>query len=138
METILVTQGEGWCLLGTSAAKRLQVLRVGPELGNVAKVFPVSSGIDGIVDRFPAEFSGVGKSSGYQLKLHIDPEVRPVSQKPRRIPYPLKEKSLGISMSSLILTSLRRFQVQQRGSAQLCSPPSQTKMMFASCGCEVC
>ena len=49
METILVTQGEGWCLLSTSAAKRLQVLHVGSELGNVAKVFPVSSGIDGIL-----------------------------------------------------------------------------------------
>ena len=92
METILVTQGEGRCLLGSSAAKRLQVLRVGPELRNVANVFPVSSGIDGIVDRFPAVFSGVGKLSGYQLKLHNDPEVRPVAQKPRRIPYPLKEK----------------------------------------------
>ena len=91
METILVTQGEGRCLLGSSAAKRLHVLRVGPELRNVANVFPVRSGIGGIVDRFPAVFSGVGKLSGYQLKLHIDPEVRPVAQKPRRIPYPLKE-----------------------------------------------
>ena len=72
--TILVTQGEERCLLGSSAAKRLQVLRVGPELGNVANVFPVSSGIDGIVDRFPAVFSGVRKLSGYQLKLHIDPD----------------------------------------------------------------
>ena len=33
-----------------------------------------------------------GKLSDYQLKLHIDPEVKPVAQKPRRIPYPLKEK----------------------------------------------
>jgi len=87
METILVTQGEGRCLLGSFAAKRLQVSRVGPELGDVANVFPVSSGIDGIVDRFP----GVGKLSGFQLKLHIDLEVRPVAQKCRRIPYPLKE-----------------------------------------------
>ena len=39
METILVTQGEGRCLLGSSASKRLQVLRVGPELGNVTNVF---------------------------------------------------------------------------------------------------
>ena len=33
MVAILVTQGEGRCLLGSSAAKRLQVLRVGPVLG---------------------------------------------------------------------------------------------------------
>ena len=89
METILVTQGQGRRLLGSSATKRLQVLRVGPELGDVANVFSVSGGIDGIVDHFPKVFSGVGKLSGYQ---HINPEVRPVAQKPRRIPYPLKEK----------------------------------------------
>ena len=65
METILVTQGQGRCLLGSSAAKRLQVLRVGPELGDVANVSCVSGGIDGIVDHFPKVFSGVGKLSGY-------------------------------------------------------------------------
>ena len=92
METILVTQGEGRCLLGSPAAKRLQVLKVGPELGGVANVYSVGNDIDGTVDRFPKVFSGVGKLSGYQLKLHIDPEVKPVAQKPRRIPYPLKEK----------------------------------------------
>ena len=58
----------------------------------MAKVYSVGNDIDGIVDRFPKVFSGVGKLSGYQLKLHIDPEVKPVAQKPRRIPYPLKEK----------------------------------------------
>ena len=38
VETSLVTQAEVRCLLGSSAAKRwLQVLRVGPELGDVVK-----------------------------------------------------------------------------------------------------
>lgn len=36
-----------------------------------------------IVDRFPKVFSGVGKLSGCQLKLLIDPKVRPVAQKPK-------------------------------------------------------
>ena len=87
METILVTQGQGRCLLGSTAAKkRLQVLRVELELGDVANVSSVSGGIDGIVDHFPKVFSGVGKLSGYQLKLLINPEVIPVAQKTRRIP----------------------------------------------------
>jgi len=34
-----------------------------------------------IVDRFPKVFSGVGNFSGNQLKLLIDPKVRPVAQK---------------------------------------------------------
>ena len=58
----------------------------------MARIFSVNGVIQGIVDRFSKVFSRVGKLSGYQLKLHIDPEVRPVVQKPRRIPYPLKEK----------------------------------------------
>ena len=77
MVTILVTQGQGRCFLGSSAAKRLQVLHVGLELGDVANIFSVSGDIDGIVDHFPKVFSGVGKLSGYQLKLHINLEVRP-------------------------------------------------------------
>ena len=35
-ETVLVTQGEGRCLLGSSAAKCLQVLKVGPEIARAA------------------------------------------------------------------------------------------------------
>ena len=35
-ETVLVTQGEGRCLLGNSAAKCLQVLKVGPEIARTA------------------------------------------------------------------------------------------------------
>ena len=87
---ILATQGEGRRLLGRSIAKRLHVLRVGPELEVQQKIF---------CERWhcwycrplPKVFSGVGKLSGYQLKLHIDSEVRPVAKKPRRIPYSLKE-----------------------------------------------
>ena len=72
IETILMTQGEGRCLLGSSAAKRLQVLKVGPELRGVTKVYSVGSDINSFLDRCPKVFSGVGKLSGYQLKLYID------------------------------------------------------------------
>ena len=74
------------------AAKRLQVLKVGPELVNMTTVYSIGSDINGIVGRFPKVFSGVDELSGYQLKLHINREVTPIAQKPRRIPYPLKDK----------------------------------------------
>ena len=89
VENSLITEGDGRCLLGSSAAKRLQVWKVGPEL---VGVYFIGSDIESIADRFPKVFSGVGKLSCYQLKLHIDREVAPVAQKPRRIPYPLKDK----------------------------------------------
>ena len=52
------------------AAKRLQVLKVGPELVNMTTVYSIGSDIKGIVGRFPKVFSGVDKLSGYQLKLY--------------------------------------------------------------------
>ena len=92
VETVLVTQGEGRCLLGSPAAKKLQVLKVGPDLVNMTTVYSIDNDINGIVGRFPKVFSGVGKLSGCQLKLHINREVTPMAQKPRRIPYPLEDK----------------------------------------------
>ena len=102
--------------------------RVGPELGDVANVFSVSSGIDGTEDNFPKMFSGVGKLSGYQLKLHNDPKVIPVTQKPRRIPYPLKEKVIRKINELLDLAIVEDVSGQQ----QLYSPPRRTNMMFVS------
>ena len=91
-ETVLVTHGEGWCLLGSSPAKCLQVLTVGPELVSTATVNSVKRDFESIAKRFPKVFSKVGKLSGYQLKLHIDHKITPIAQKPRQVPYPLKEK----------------------------------------------
>ena len=74
------------------AAKRLQVLKVGPpELVNMTPLYSIGSDINGIVGRFRKVLSGVDKFSGYQLKLHINREITPITEKPRRIPYPLKE-----------------------------------------------
>lgn len=36
-------------------------------------------------------FEGIGKLQNYQLKLHIDDTITPVAQRPRRVPYALKE-----------------------------------------------
>jgi len=92
VKTVLLTQGEGRCFLCSPAAKKLQVLKVGPDLVNMTTVHSIGNDINGIVGRFPKVFSGVGMLSGYQLKLHINREVTPVAQKRRRIPFPLKDK----------------------------------------------
>ena len=42
--------------------------------------------------KFPGVFNGVGRLKNYQLKLHIDPQVTPVVQTMRRIPFSLKDK----------------------------------------------
>jgi len=37
-------------------------------------------------------FEGIGILRDYKAKLHIDPELRPVVQNPRRVPYDLRDK----------------------------------------------
>ena len=83
VETVHITQGEGQCLLGSPAVKRLQVPKVGPELANLMTVYFVGNDINSIVGCFLKMFSGLGKLSRYQLKLRINCEVAPVAQTPR-------------------------------------------------------
>jgi len=37
-------------------------------------------------------FTGVGKLKDFELKLHVDPNVLPVAQKLRRVPFALRDK----------------------------------------------
>lgn len=59
VETVLLAQGEGRCLFGSPVAKRLQVLRVGPGLGGMARIYSVGSDINSMVHRSPNMFSAV-------------------------------------------------------------------------------
>lgn len=43
-----------------------------------------------ILEDFKDRFSGIGKMTDIQVKLHIDPEVKPIQQKLRRIPFHLR------------------------------------------------
>ena len=91
VETALVTQGEGRCLLGSPASRTLQVLKIGLDLVNMRTVHSIGRCINGNVGRFPKVFSGVDKLSRYQLKLHVNHEVTQIAREPKRIPYPLKD-----------------------------------------------
>lgn len=76
VETVLVTRGEGRCRLGSQAAKRRQVLKVGPKLENMTIVYSIGRLSDIIVEVFHKLFSGVASCLGTNLsytsmvKLH--------------------------------------------------------------------
>ena len=42
--------------------------------------------------RFQEYFSGIGKLKDYLARIHVDPNVLPVAQIPRRVPFSLREK----------------------------------------------
>jgi len=76
----IVIDGTGRSILGRDTAIELKVLRVGPEINAVQEM------------EYAGLFEGIGKLRDYKAKLHIDPEVRPVAQNPRRVPYGLRDK----------------------------------------------
>ena len=45
-----------------------------------------------ILCKCPNNFKGKGKLQNHQVKLHIDSQVKPVAEPPKRIPYNLKER----------------------------------------------
>ena len=78
-----VIPGSHKTLLGKETSEEVGLLRVGPEVSSVA------SDRD-FADKYPMLFRGLGKLRDFQLELHVDPDVRPVAQRARRIPLALQ------------------------------------------------
>ena len=84
---------KGRCLLGHTTSKALGLLRIG--LGADVEG---ACNVDGedlatiLQAKHPKVFDGVGRLKDYKFKLHVDPEVTLIAQKPRRVPFALQEK----------------------------------------------
>ena len=84
----------GRCILGNATAKELGVLHIGPKAspigGSCTEV--KSDFANQLKVQYPKVFTGVGKLKDFELKLHVDPNVPPVAQKLRRVPFALRDK----------------------------------------------
>lgn len=89
----ILAESEGRCeaILGSRAAKRLNILRVGEETP-VSSRRAESDAVRQLVasDR-PKEKSVTGKLKKFQLQIPQDPSVAPVAQGCRRIPFALRK-----------------------------------------------
>ena len=92
VDEFTVVEGSGKALLGKDTAEKLNVLRVGPPSSPQAYSITSEGNSVDIVKNFADVFSGVGKLKDYQLKLHINKDVKPVAQPVRRLPFGLREK----------------------------------------------
>lgn len=94
IQSTFVVTDKGRCLLGHSASKELGILRI----DTAASIETVCSNTmdtdikSELQAKYPRVFSGIGKLTDYKLKLHVDENVTPVAQKPRRIPFALRDK----------------------------------------------
>ena len=48
--------------------------------------------IEGIKLKYPELCDGIGKLKNYQATIHVDPEVQPIAQHARRIPFSMRKK----------------------------------------------
>ena len=79
--TIYVTKGSSGCLLCYDSAVDLQVI---PEIS----MFTSSSNkAEQLCQTYSSVFEGISKLKGVEIDLHIDPNVQPVQQPHRRIPF---------------------------------------------------
>lgn len=76
----VVVSGTNVPLLGRQTATCLGLLHIGPEVNVVEDK-------SAITEKYPDLFSGQGKLRDYRAKIHIDPQVKPVAQQQRRLPF---------------------------------------------------
>ena len=77
-------------LLGKKTATDLGLLRVGPEYLSMVNQ-SVGTAVHAIVNKHDAVFNGVGKLKDYQLKVHLNPDITPVAQPQRRLPFHVRK-----------------------------------------------
>jgi len=81
----IVIEEKGQPLLGRETAVNLGLLKIGIGVNAI-------SSTEKIVDDYQSVFTGIGKLQGRQVKLSVDPQVKPVAQPVRRTPFGLRDK----------------------------------------------
>ena len=79
-----VTQGNSGNLLSYMASVDLQVI---PEIHSLE-----TSKVDYLCQKYSKVFAGIGQMKDTQIKLFFDPNIQPVTQQNRRIPFHLRKQ----------------------------------------------
>ena len=90
-----IVPGDAPTLLGRKISESLGILRVGVHVVNNTDIngTHVKSDKKAIFKaKYPKVFEGLGKLKGFQLKLHIDSDIKPAAQPLRKIPFSRRQK----------------------------------------------
>ena len=96
-----VAKGKHGSLLSRTTAEALDLLRVGPPTSAVSHPIQqqfanatsdTTPSLDSVLDKHKEIFKGIGKLKNFEVKLHVNPNVTPVQQPIRRIPYHTRKK----------------------------------------------
>ena len=86
----VVIENKGHALLGRETV--IEVLKLGTQVNSLEVSTDGAKGEPSIFEKFPGCCEGIGKLKDFQLRIPIDPEVQPIAQPIRRVPYHLRDK----------------------------------------------
>ena len=88
---IVVNTSNAGSLLGKTTATVLGLLRVGPTSETTLNSVSMRNEINELLSKHQSVFNGVGKLDNYQLRVHVNPDITPVAQPPRRVPFHIRK-----------------------------------------------
>ena len=87
VETFFVVKASTGCLVSWKGSQRLGLVQVVQSVEQPGK----DKG-ESLVESYSDLFEGLGKLKGFQVRLHVENNVQPIAQPPRRIPFHVLEK----------------------------------------------
>ena len=87
VETFFIVKGTSGCLVCWQTSQRLGLVQVAQ---SVKQQEP--NKVESLVENYRDFFEGLGKLKGFQVRLHVDEDVLPVAQPPRRVPFHVRKK----------------------------------------------
>lgn len=89
MCTFFVIKGDGFNVLSYKTSKALGLIKVITALSAPPQCCSVA---DELVETHPELFQGNGKLKNFKVKLHINPDIKPICQLHRRVPFHIRQK----------------------------------------------
>ena len=87
---VYVAQGSYGTLMSHQTAEKLNLITINQQA--VLANMKTSSNAESIAEEFADRFEGLGRLSKVQVQIHLNPDVTPVIQPHRRIPFHLRQK----------------------------------------------
>ena len=87
---VYVAQGSYGTLMSHRTAEKLNLTKINKKA--VIANLVTNSNAESIAEEFADRFEGLGKLTKVQMKIHLNPDVTPVIQPHRRIPFHLRQK----------------------------------------------
>ena len=87
---VYVAQGSYDTLMSHRTAEKLNLIKISKKA--VIANLVINSNAESIAEEFADRFEGLGKLTNVQVKIHLNPDVTPVIQPHRRIPFHLRQK----------------------------------------------